>query len=128
MEPLIALALGVAAVTLPAGLSVSRSAVRRVAPWAVPAGVLLAMASLVSAMLSLRAMALAGDVAAVLDTTDAYVTCSVALGTLSAAVNVALVRRSRKDACRRRLGHQLRTTRLRGRRRCLARQAASRYR
>lgn len=32
MEPLIALALGVAAVTLPAGLSVSRSAVRRVAP------------------------------------------------------------------------------------------------
>lgn len=48
MEPLIALALGVAAVTLPAGHSVFRSAVRRVAPWAVPAGVLLAMVSLVS--------------------------------------------------------------------------------
>lgn len=60
-----------------------------------PAGVLLAMASLVSAMLSLRAMALAGDVVAALDTTDAYVAYSVALGALSAAVNVALVRRSR---------------------------------
>ncbi len=48
MEPLIAFALGVAAATLPADLSVSRSAARRVAPWAVPAGVLLAMASLVS--------------------------------------------------------------------------------